>query len=43
MMDIMFRLPEPGMQGLYVITDGVVRGDEPALPQKKQARRKESA
>ena len=43
MLDIMFKLPEPGMQGHYVISDAVVRGEEQALPQKKQVRRKESA
>ena len=43
MMDVMFKLPEPGMQGHYVITDAVVRGEEPAVPQKKPVRRKESA
>ena len=43
MLDIMFNMPEPGMQGDYVITGEVARGAEAALPQKKVQRRKESA
>jgi ATP-dependent Clp protease ATP-binding subunit ClpX len=43
MLDIMFNMPEPGMQGEYVITGEVARGEEAALPQKKVQRRKESA
>jgi ATP-dependent Clp protease ATP-binding subunit ClpX len=43
MLDIMFKLPEPGMQGQYVITDAIVRKEESAVPQKKVGRRKESA
>ncbi len=42
MMDIMFNLPEPDMQGRYVISDAVVRGEAKAfLPEKEL--RKESA
>jgi len=42
MLDVMFHLPEPGMQGRYVITDAVVRGEERARPVREQLR-KESA
>jgi ATP-dependent Clp protease ATP-binding subunit ClpX len=42
MMDIIFDLPEPEMQGRYVITEEVVRGEKRALPSPKR-RRKESA
>ncbi|MBN2563124.1 MAG: ATP-dependent Clp protease ATP-binding subunit ClpX [Phycisphaerae bacterium] len=42
MLDVMYHLPEPGMQGRYVITDAVVRGEERAVPIKHE-RRKESA
>jgi ATP-dependent Clp protease ATP-binding subunit ClpX len=43
MIDIMFHLPEPGMQGRYVITDRVVLGEETAGPLREATRRKESA
>jgi ATP-dependent Clp protease ATP-binding subunit ClpX len=43
MLDIMFNLPEPGMQGPYIISGEVARGEESAMPQKKAQRRKESA
>ena len=42
MLDIMYHLPEPGMQGRYTVTDGVVRGEAQALPTEEQ-RHKESA
>jgi ATP-dependent Clp protease ATP-binding subunit ClpX len=42
MLDIMYHLPEPGMQGRYTVTDGVVRGEAQALPAEAQ-RHKESA
>jgi ATP-dependent Clp protease ATP-binding subunit ClpX len=42
MLDIMFHLPEPGMQGRYIITDAVVRGEGRARPAREQLR-KESA
>jgi ATP-dependent Clp protease ATP-binding subunit ClpX len=42
MLDIMFHLPEPGMQGRYLITDAAVRGEAKAGPL-RDARRKESA
>ncbi len=42
MLDITFSLPEPDMQGQYVITDAVARGEAEAKPSRTQ-RRKESA
>jgi ATP-dependent Clp protease ATP-binding subunit ClpX len=42
MLDIVFELPEPNMQGRYVITDAVVRGEKQSAPS-PQRRRKESA
>jgi ATP-dependent Clp protease ATP-binding subunit ClpX len=42
MLDIMFHLPEPAMQGRYVITDAIIRGEERARPVREQLR-KESA
>ena len=42
MLDIMFNLPEPGMEGRYVITDAVVRGETPAKVEEPELR-KESA
>ncbi len=42
MLEIMFHLPEPNMRGQYVITDAVVRGEEPAFHPISE-RRKESA
>ncbi len=42
MLDIMYHLPEPTMQGHYVITDAIVRGEAKAAPI-ADARRKESA
>ncbi|RIK67522.1 MAG: ATP-dependent Clp protease ATP-binding subunit ClpX [Planctomycetota bacterium] len=42
MLDIMFHLPEPGMQGRYVISDAVIRGEAKALLPETE-RRKESA
>ena len=42
MLDIIYELPEPDMQGRYVITDAVIRGEKQAVPTQQQ-RRKESA
>jgi len=42
MLDIMFHLPESGMQGHYVLTDAIVRGEAQAKPHQRE-RRKESA
>lgn len=42
MLDIMFNLPEPGMEGRYVITDAVVRGESSARMEETKLR-KESA
>lgn len=41
MLDIMYHLPESDHTGRYVITDAIVRGEAPALPE--ESRRKESA
>ncbi len=45
MLDIMFHLPDPGMQGHYVINKAVVLGEEKARPVRAAdlSRRKESA
>jgi len=42
MMDVMFHLPEEEMRGHYLITDAVVRGEEPVLEARTELR-KESA
>lgn len=42
MLDIMFHLPEEDRKGRYVVTDAIIRGEDPALPI-RQERRKESA
>ncbi|MCG8405096.1 MAG: ATP-dependent Clp protease ATP-binding subunit ClpX [Phycisphaerales bacterium] len=42
MLDIMYHLPEEDRKGHYVITDAIVRGEEAAMPIRKE-RRKESA
>ena len=46
MLEIMYRLPEPGMKGRYVINGAVARGEKSATAEpivEPAARRKESA